>query len=195
MIYIFEGMDNCLKDTIIYELRSILPAETQVMKFSNPPKKVDALDYQRRHFADMFEMMSATVHEARRNLILNRAHLGEFVYGPIYRKHEADWIFDLEQKYFQSHQNVEQSFLFLLYDRDNKKLKQREDGRSFSELNDLRMNEERTRFLQAFNKSHFKHKVKFDLSDYLRPSVDLKNEIDIDTILKVIVTMTGLKHI
>lgn len=39
MIYIIEGMDNCLKDTFIQKLRGYLSPETQVLKYSSPPRK------------------------------------------------------------------------------------------------------------------------------------------------------------
>jgi hypothetical protein len=190
MIYIIEGMDNCLKDAIIYELRSILPPETQVLKFSNPPRGVNALEYQLKHFRDMFEMMAATIAEGKRHLILNRSHLGEFVYAPIYRKYEADWIFEMEQDFLQAQKNhSNQSLLLLFYDSNNEKLKIREDGKSFSELDDEKINDERARFLRAFDKSHFNLKLKFDLSQYTLPNMDIKKEIDITKIINQIETL------
>lgn len=190
MIYAIEGMDNCLKDTLIYELRSILPPETQVLKFSNPPKGVHARNYQMKHFQDMFDLMGSTLSENKRHLILNRSHLGEFVYAPIYRKYEADWIFDMENAFLTKANHSEQCFLLLLYDSNNQKLKLREDGKSFSELDDAKMDNERERFLQAFDKSHFKYKRKFDLAHYVRPNMGFEKEIDITEIINQITTMT-----
>lgn len=191
MIYAIEGMDNCLKDTIIYELRSILPPATQVLKFSNPPKGVHAKEYQMKHFQDMFDLMESTLAVNKRHLILNRSHLGEFVYAPIYRKYDADWIFEMEKAFLAKKNHSEQSALLLFYDSSNQKLKLREDGKSFSELDDAKMNNERERFLQAFDKSHFEHKMKFDLLSYVRPNMDFKKEIDLTEILNQIRIMTG----
>jgi thymidylate kinase len=190
MIYAIEGMDNCLKDAIIYELRASLPPETQVLKFSNPPKGVHARDYQMKHFQDMFDLMAATLAENKRHLILNRSHLGEFVYAPIYRQYEADWIFDMERNFLTKTNHSKQSILLLFYDSSNEKLKLREDGKSFSEMDDAKMDDERERFLQAFDKSYFKHKMKFDLSQYIRPNMDFKKQIDIAEIINQIITMT-----
>lgn len=191
MIYAIEGMDNCLKDTIIHELRSILPPETQILKFSNPPRGVHAKEYQMKHFQDMFDLMESTLAVNKRHLILNRSHLGEFVYAPIYRKYDADWIFEMEKAFLAKKNHSEQSALLLFYDSSNEKLKLREDGKSFSGLDDAKMDNERERFLQAFDKSYFEHKMKFDLSNYVRPNMDFKKEIDITEILNQIRIMTG----
>jgi hypothetical protein len=80
--------------------------------------------------------------------------------------------------------------LLLFYDSSNEKLKLREDGKSFSELDDAKMDDERERFLPAFDKSYFKHKMKFDFSHYVRPSIDFKKEIDVAEIIDQIITMT-----
>lgn len=191
MIYAIEGMDNCLKDTIIYELRSILPPETQILKFSNPPKGVRAKEYQMKHFQDMFDLMESTVAANKRHLILNRSHLGEFVYAPIYRKYDADWIFEMEKNFLAKKNHLKQCALLLFYDSSNEKLKLREDGKSLSELDGAKMDNERNRFLQAFDKSHFEYKMKFDLSNYVRPNMDLRKEIDIAEIVRQIIILKG----
>lgn len=119
-----------------------------------------------------------------RNLILNRAHLGEYVYSPIYRGYEGDWIFDLEKSFFDSsdfHQsNIK---LFVFYDSDNSKLRMREDGNSFSDNDDENLNKERGRFLKAFQKSMISHKKLFDLSDYFKNEL---NRVDVEIILRLI---------
>ncbi len=188
MIYIFEGMDNCLKDTIIQSLRGSLSPETQVLKFSGPPSVDDKEAYQKRHFKDMFDILAASVATNSRNIILNRAHLGEYVYSPIYRKYEADWIFNLEKQFLELSSN-HNSFtkLVLLYDSDNNQLRKREDGKSLSEMDDENLNSERNRFIKAFNKSHFVNKIQFDLSTYLiKDERDTSKEIDIEKIVKQI---------
>lgn len=178
-IFLFEGMDNCLKDTIIKKLRAKLPADTHVLKYSNPPEVPDPERYQRAHFADMFDLIGSTLGSSDRTLILNRAHLGEYIYAPIYRHYNGDWIFNIEKEFlsaFQSHDDL--CLLILLFDSNNEKLKTREDGRSFSKEDDSKLDDERRKFLEAFEKSHFTRKVKFDLSQYILPNKDVKKEID-----------------
>lgn len=189
MIYIFEGMDNCLKDTLIKKLRGLLAPNTQVLKFSNPPVIPDQEDYQRKHFRDMFEMLTTSIGaSSSRNLILNRAHLGEYVYAPIYRNYEAEWIFDLEEEFLASSQShISLTKLILSYDSENSQLKKREDGRSLSGINDKNLNNERERFIEAFNKSRFQLKVELNLSSYIiKEEKDPKKEIDLNALLEKI---------
>src|SRR5687768_15769545 len=103
MIYIFEGMDNCLKDTLIQLFRSNLSPQTQILKYNSPPAGISNVElWQKAHFEDMFELIKTNLNNSSRNLILNRAHLGEYVYSPIYRGYEGEWIFDLEKSFFDS---------------------------------------------------------------------------------------------
>ena len=176
-------MDNCLKDTHIQLLRGQLSPETQVLKFSNPPRSYkDSESYQMSHFTDMFSLLSLNLNNSNRNLILNRAHLGEFVYSPIYRGYEAEWIFDLEAEFLDSINNNQSMIkLILLYDSSNDQLLSREDGKSFSESDQNKLDNERMRFLEAFKRSLFKNKCKIDLSDYSKNRESIGSGRLIDT--------------
>jgi thymidylate kinase len=189
MVYIFEGMDNCLKDTLIRLLRSTLPPQTQILKYDSPPQGISNVElWQKFHFEDMFELMKTSLNSSSRNLILNRAHLGEYVYSPIYRGYEGEWIFDLEKSFFNSSGIYQADIkLFVFYDSDNLKLRMREDGNSFSGNDDLKMNKERGRFLKAFEKSIISHKKLFDLSDYLSDFKNEPNRINVELILELLV--------
>ena len=187
MIYIFEGMDNCLKDTLIQLLRSHLSPQTQVLKFSNPPKYIyTPEDWQKAHFKDMFDLISLSLSNSSRNIILNRAHLGEYVYSPIYRGYEGDWIFDLEESFFnESKDYLKKLKLFVLYDSDNSQLQAREDGKSLSESDFQKINLERKKFIKAFEKSKIPNKKIFDLSDYVIDGNNKQRQIDTQFILKL----------
>lgn len=166
MIYIFEGMDNCLKDTLIQELRTTLSGKTHVLRYSGPPSSVNAEAYQREHFKDMFDLLNLVMDDSLRSLILNRAHLGEAVYSPLYRGYSGDWIFDLEKEYLKRRKNQENIQLILLYDSNNEALISREDGKSFSSNNNTMLSKERDLFIRAFSKSQITRKLQVDLSDY-----------------------------
>ncbi len=191
MIYIFEGMDNCLKDTLIQLLRSHLPPQTQILKFSNPPKNIDSPeDWQKAHFKDMFDLIKLNVANCPRNLILNRAHLGEYVYSPIYRGYEGNWIFDLEESFLNvSKEHIKILKLFVLYDSDNFQLNSREDGKSLSESDNQKMDLERERFIKAFEKSKIPCKRIFDVSKYLLDGADKPKQVDINLILKLMLDL------
>lgn len=189
MVYIFEGMDNCLKDTLIQMFRATLIPQTQILKYNSPPKDVTNVElWQKAHFEDMFELIKTTLDNGSRNLILNRAHLGEYVYSPIYRGYEGNWIFDLEKSFLGNsdfyHSNIK---LFLFYDSNNSNLQFREDGRSFSNHNDENLDKERNRFLMAFEKSIIADKILFDLSDYPSHTENQSARIDTKSILKLLV--------
>ena len=168
MIYFIEGMDNCLKDTLIQLIRANLSAQTQVLKFSSPPKEIkDVENWQKAHFKDMFDLLKLSLIHSGRNIILNRAHLGEFVYSPIYRGYEGKWIFQLENEFLNScSNNTDKLKLFVLYDSNNHDLKKRDDGKSLSKANFEKFNIERERFILAFKKSNISSKKIFDLSNY-----------------------------
>jgi len=185
MIYIFEGMDNCLKDTLIQLFRYTLPPQTQILKYNSPPAGISNVEHwQQAHFKDMFELLEINLNNSSRNLILNRAHLGEYVYSPIYRGYEGEWIFDLEKNFFDSSDFYQSNIkLFVFYDSDNSKLRMREDGNSFSVNDDENLNKERSRFLKSFQKSMISHKKLFDLSDYYKNAT---NRVDVDVILRLI---------
>jgi len=190
MVYIFEGMDNCLKDTLIQLFRSNLSPQTQVLKYSSPPKAVlNPEQWQKAHLTDMFELLKTNLEGSSRNLILNRAHLGEYVYSPIYRGYEGGWIFDLEKAFLRdSTFDKETLKLFVFYDSDNLKLNLREDGNSLSDNKDENLDQERTRFLEAFEKSSIANKQLFNLSDY--PSkLGEPNRVDTDAILKLLLEL------
>ncbi|MGN6340501.1 MAG: hypothetical protein ACTHML_06040 [Ginsengibacter sp.] len=188
MVYIFEGMDNCLKDTLIQLFRATLSPQTQLLKYNSPPDGVSNVElWQKAHFEDMFDLIKTTLDNGSRNLILNRAHLGEYVYSPIYRGYEGNWIFDLEKSFLGNsdfyHSNIK---LFVFYDSNNSNLHFREDGKSFSSHKDENLDKERDRFLKAFEKSMIPDKKLFDLSDY---TTHLKNEsgqINTKSVLKLL---------
>lgn len=189
MVYIFEGMDNCLKDTLIQLFRATLSPQTQILKYNSPPKGIANVElWQKAHFQDMFDLIKINLdNNSSRNLILNRAHLGEYVYSPIYRGYEGDWIFDLEKTFLHGSDLYKSNVqLFVFYDSNNCNLRLREDGKSFSNNNDENLDKERLKFLQAFEKSMIPNKRIFDLSNYPDDSKDKKNQVDVKSILKML---------
>jgi|688.fasta_scaffold176175_2 thymidylate kinase len=188
MIYIFEGMDNCLKDTLIQLFRSSLPPQTQILKYNSPPRGLSNVElWQKAHFEDMFELLKTSLNSSPRNLILNRAHLGEYVYSPLYRGYEGDWIFELEKSFFGGSDIYQPRIkLFVFYDSENSRLRMREDGKSFSDNDFENMNKERDRFLKAFEESMILHKKLFNLSDYLGDFKDEPSRINVEVILSLL---------
>lgn len=177
-------MDNCLKDTLIDLMRHYLSPKTQILKFSQPPSNTyEAENWQRTHFEDMFNLLKDNLNTGGRNLILNRAHLGEYVYSPIYRNYNADWVFQLEEAFLNDCQNYQEMIrLIVLYDSNNSQLIQREDGKSLSKAKQSKLNLERQNFLEAFRKSKIQDKFLFDLSDYVIDPKDRVAKINLEVI-------------
>jgi hypothetical protein len=90
--------------------------------------------------------------------ILNRFHLGEYVYSPMYRGYNGDYVFDLElePRFDMAIQNsvlillVTDSFSFI-----------EDDGKSFNFEN---AKLEQDKFIEAFNKSNFVNKKIINVS-------------------------------
>lgn len=182
-------MDNCLKDTFIQLFRATLLPETQILKYNSPPDGVSNVElWQKAHFEDMFDLIKTTLDNGSRNLILNRAHLGEYVYSPIYRGYEGNWVFDLEKSFLNSSDFYQSNVkLFVFYDSNNSNLHFREDGKSFSNHNDENLDKERNRFLKAYEKSMITDKRLFDLSDYPSHLKDKSGHVDTKSVLKLLV--------
>lgn len=192
MVIIFEGMDNCLKDSSINLLRNDLSAETHVIKYSSPPNQIkEKENYQKHHFSDMFYLIDS-VKSSDRNIILNRSHIGEYVYSQLYRGYHADWIFDLEKEFFNRQKTPVKILLILLYDSNNESLRTREDGKSLSQAENIKLDRERELFIEAFNKSYIPNKLKFNLSELPR---DKQDRIDIAVITKEIMKEVNDKAI
>jgi len=115
----------------------------------------------------MFDLITLNLVNSTRNIILNRSHLGEYVYSPIYRGYEGKWIFDLEESFLNScYEHFKKIKLFVLYDSNNLQLNAREDGKSLSKSDNQKMSFERERFIKAYEKSKIPCKRIFDISNY-----------------------------
>jgi hypothetical protein len=110
-LIIFEGLDNTGKDTQINKLKdSILfynPNFTFTEYHWQPPvgnTDEEKITYYSDLIKKQFELFK---NESNPNNIhiWNRSHLGEYVYGQLYRNTEPDkWLFKLEQEILQDFQ-------------------------------------------------------------------------------------------
>ena len=187
MIYIIEGLDNCLKDTVIRELKKHLNEHTHVLHYSKPPELDCCIqEYQKENFKDMFKLMADNIDT---NFILNRSHIGEHVYSPIYRKYSGAYVFELEEEFLK---RVKQEYvkLVVLYDTNMTHLQARDDGNSFSKNKEANLKNEIALFQEAAIKSNFKHKVLLDLDLYKEEKC---YKVDIDKLMKRIINQHGIQ--
>ena len=183
MIYIFEGIDRVGKDTLIEGVASELN-EPINHHFSAPPQQMPDLQAQilqrQSYEAEWVFMRDVLADPYERDMIINRFHLGETVYGPRYRtlnSHGIDAIFNDERdgidllRYNGDYDNVRlvlvttSSFAHLV-----------DDGGNFNwENKELEQND----FLRAWARSGLKKKI-IDTYDpaknYYRDIDDLVNE-------------------
>lgn len=122
--------------------------------------------YQKGSYKMLFDMIRACGGSNRDSrILLDRAHLGELVYGPIYRGDsglDLDYIYEMEDTVKSGPVG-----LILLVHRDLDVVKRRDDGGGF----DIdKMAEEQAAFEEAFDRSGLK-KVKIDVTHLNIPLV------------------------
>jgi len=155
---IVEGCDRTGKNTVI----DFITSKTKnyvVRHFALPQGDTieEKIAFQKKDFRNHFILANTT--RALRDAddlyyIMNRAHLGEWVYGWKYRNYQADWIWNLEAEFnLQSHD----VYLIGLFGTPEF-LIQQEDGHSISaKLKDRE--EEVDAFVDAFHKSIIPNKL------------------------------------
>lgn len=178
---IIEGIDRLGKDTLIQGLKNQL-GYFQVIHYQKPEildcyvkeaaRNMDLPDgmitanvnayaqkhYQLNSFRNMMKLLGSDA-----KLILNRAHLGEFVYAPRYRNYSGDYVFELEKSFFAGgfkETFLDTTLLVLLHTSSFDFIK--DDGQSFDFD---RKDEEQMDFIRAFEKSDIKHKLLLDVHD------------------------------
>jgi thymidylate kinase len=156
---IFEGLDNVGKSTQIEELRKhykdigFIVTKSSFIKDFTPEefKKNSSLEYEQsfRIFNQDFDISC------------DRLHLGEYVYGNIYRGYSGEHVFDLEDKYDLN--KIDDLFLFVFID-DVDNLLSRDDGLSLTTDRDKKQYEIQ-RFIEAFEKSKIKNKLLINVNN------------------------------
>lgn len=156
MIVIFEGIDNVGKDTQIkmfqkymFDKHNFMFHQLHYSGFnSNDLSSGELLDMNYKLYCEMFDI----IYRNNFNFILNRSHLGEYVYGNMYRGYDASYIFDLEKT-----RMIKKVKLILLLD-DSNTVISRDDGHSFS-INKTVKEKEIELFREVFNKTSIEDKI------------------------------------
>lgn len=158
MIVIVEGMDRCGKDTLIKHLRSkvLKRPKTTMMHCVSPPKPV-GYNWALTHYTELLSQVRKMSDDGW-DIILNRSHLGEDVYGPLFRKKKAEWVYTLDLQFLQGNDVM----LVTLVD-DPEKVLEREDGESLSDNID-KIKAVRESFIRVHDKSYIPHKILYDYS-------------------------------
>ena len=167
-LLIFEGLDRCGKDTIINKIAEDYSHFIRVhFSFPKGENNEEKTEYQVRSFNSEMTVQSnlrfiyGQSYFENGIYIWNRSHIGEYVYGPMYRDSNPEsWIKPLEEAFFAADENV---YLIYLY-ADVDFLLKNDDGKSFTNDKDKKENELKL-FNEAIDKSCIKNKLKIKVND------------------------------
>ena len=180
MIVLFDGLDNTGKTTQIQKLisyfanKDMISTVCKYSKFDKLDKKKEEKFY-KRFYKDYFEKMvnwpdkvipdpayiaEDNIHYIHdNNLILDRGHISEAVYAPMYRSYSGDYVWDLE-KCLENKYNI---YLIVLINSVEKAI-EREDGLSLSNGDADKINIEISKFAEAYKKSCIQNKIIIDIN-------------------------------
>lgn len=159
-VIIMEAPDNCGKTTQIKRMMEYFTDKPIECLHYTAIRKLNAKE-QVEWFKKTFDHMFKIIHDDSAHWILDRSHLGEAVYGPIYRPNEdSSYVWELEKKYnISAKENIA---LVVMYDSTFKNL-EREDGESYS--TDLEVcKQEVQNFKRAYYKTAIKRKFLLDIA-------------------------------
>lgn len=185
MIFIFEGVDRVGKDSVIKGFKNKW-LETHPNDFFHEihctSLKVDNVEeYSHKYYYDLFECIDLIhnlyLEKGNRHIILNRSHLGECVYGKLYRNYQnPNWVIDtLESDYEKL---FKQSYLFLIEGSHKDILKRlKKECQNYDETNEsFKLTQEMARFIDVFNQTTIERKIKIDNSRSLEYSINVTYE-------------------
>lgn len=151
---VVEGMDRCGKDTLIKGLRKQIQS-SKILDFhcSTPPKGVDPYKWSYDHYDSILKLGDTLTIGHDWDVIANRCHLGETVYGPMYRGTDPSFVWQLESQYC----NHERMWLVVLVD-DGENIVKRDDGLS-NEKSAEDFDRVRDMFIDSFDRSCIPNKI------------------------------------
>jgi thymidylate kinase len=179
---IAEGPDRLGKSSLIQGLKDQL-GYFDVIHYQKPkllqcyehPDRNKALRrYQEQSFENMFKLLASGA-----RLILDRAHLGESVYGNRYRNYDGNYVFILEHAVIASQYpaiTFADTTLLVLLTTSSFDFIQ-DDGLSFDFS---KKEEEQQDFIKAFERSAIRHKLMIDVHDGhggFRPKEEILNAV------------------
>lgn len=181
MIILIDGMDRTGKNTLIDHLRSkIKTPKISVRHEGKPPKGVDPLVWSIQHYEYFFESLK-NIDWNEETIILNRTHLGELIYGPLYRNYNSDFILDLEKDFVDN--STDDVYLVVLVD-SGKNIIARSDGLSIEQFED-QFDNTRDKFIESYSKSQIKNKLLINLDSG-------NGSRSIEDVLKIATNFIGL---
>lgn len=172
-VIIFEGQDRCLKSTIINRLiQTDENHNYHTLHYGKPPKIENVQSYQEKTYSQMFDLLNV-----KKDFILDRSHIGEMIWSPIYRKYDAKpFIQKIEKQWYQENKIDKNIFLFVLVDSNYEKWSLRDDNQGLNNTSDLFKHlQEIEYFRNSLNMTCIERKFLFDLTYWYQEN---SNRID-----------------
>jgi thymidylate kinase len=162
-LIIIEGPDRSGKDTLIKNLQKRHPNSRKIhWGYPSGQTNDEKTEWQKNSFKTQFENWNLSKElNILDYVIWNRSHIGEYVYGTIYRNSEPNtWIPALEDEYLKNDLKVYLVFLTA----DPAFTLSQDDGNSYSiNINDKKL--ELETFNKAFASSKIQNKRIFSVHD------------------------------
>ena len=181
-LIIIEGTDRCGKDTLIESLsREYNHVINRHWSFPKGETNDEKTAFQKDFFNwefRLYDLLQTASNEVDKNsaIIWNRSHIGELVYGSIYRDSKPEtWVMDLEKKYcFDLADNI---YLVYLH-ADPEFVVKQDDGHSYSAQLEDKQNELQ-KFHDACEKSSIRKKLylKVNENGEYRSQQDILNTV------------------
>lgn len=156
-ILIIEGQDKTGKDTLVKACaRKYFERNPLVLHCMSPSSSIlNPEEVSKKYYFNLLNFVS--LESPNQNFILNRSHLGEMVYSPLYRGYSGDYVLKLESDFLSSDITSKEVILVTLVDSSHSRLS-REDEDSISVSKD-NSNEEIKHFIEATHKSSIQNKL------------------------------------
>lgn len=166
-VIIFEGQDRCLKSTMIDRIiRTDSSHYYHTIHYGKPPKITNVQEYQEKVYSKMFEILSLSDFD----IILDRSHIGEMIWSPIYRNYDSSFFIQKEERKWYNNTDKE-VYLFVLVDSNIESWTKRDDLQGLNEGNIEKHMTEISHFRDSLNLTCIERKFFIDLKNwYLKDS-------------------------
>lgn len=155
---LIEGPDRIGKSSLCKNIRKEFGTEISYYSMHYDfVKYEDQLGHDYKMYSDMFWLMNELDKTENKRVICDRSHIGEYVYGSLYRGKLSTWIYDLEKKY-----NLDNVLLVLLTTTVPEILLSRDDNNSLSNNDLCKINAELQFFNDAYEQSNIPNKIKIN---------------------------------
>jgi len=157
MKIIFEGLDRVGKSSLTEKIKLDFKRGF-ITTHSSFTKGTDKYwpNMAKEEYSNLFELFNSNI-----NVICDRCHGGETVYGEIYRGYSGDYVYELESKY--NLDKIDDLYLIVLIDNANNVIR-RDDGESFT-TKISKKNIEIEKFKIFYNRSIIKNKVLININN------------------------------